>query len=414
VKHLMSVSNAKKRLLAAVKAVGTETISIHLASGRVLAEEIVSDLDLPLFDNSSMDGFALKAADIVDASPENPITLDVIVDIPAGVDPIIKLGIGQAARIVTGAVIPVGADIVIPVEETNLQRFQPGSEISEKVQVYKSLNSGDYVRPRGQDIQAGDVILSPRQRLRPQDVGVLAMIGVPEIEVYQQPRVALLSSGDELLPVGVPLGPGKVYETNAHTLGALVNQNGGVSIHLGTSPDQMEAVRSFLNQAVDEEVDLILSSAGVSMGAFDFVKAVLEQDGKLDFWRVNMRPGKPLAFGQYRGIPFVGLPGNPVSAFVGFEVFVRPVLSKLAGLSTQPRTIVKARLSLDLESDGRESYLRACVSMINGQWIAELTCHQGSGNLLSLVRANALIIIPSGVKFVAAGTEVDTWFLTEN
>jgi molybdopterin molybdotransferase len=408
---MLSVLEARERLMSAVNAVETELVSIQHAAGRVLATEIISRLDLPSFDNSSMDGFALRADDIQDCSPENPIMLRVVADIPAGINPVVILLPGQAARIVTGAVIPKGGNVVVPVEATNLERFPPGSGLPSEVQILRSQKPGDYIRRRGQDIQTGDVILSPRRRLRPQDVGVLAMLGISEFQVYKQPRIGLLSSGDELLPVGVPLEPGKVYETNAHTLGALIIQNGGLSLPLGTSPDQIEAVRSFLNQAVEAKVDLILSSAGVSMGAYDYVKAVLEQDGRLNFWRVNMRPGKPLAFGHYRGIPFIGLPGNPVSAYVGFEVFVRPVLEKLAGLPDLPRQAIQARLREDVESDGRESYLRAVVTSDSDGWTARLTGHQGSGNLLSLVQANALLIIPSGVKFAPAGAYLQAWLL---
>ena len=409
--EILSVSEARERLITAVTAVETELISIDQAAGRVLASEITSHLDLPSFDNSSMDGFALQSADITNINPENPITLKVIADIPAGIYPTIALKSGQAARIVTGAVIPKGGDVVVPVEATNLERFPPGSKLTAEVQILATFKPGANIRRSGEDIRTGDVILSARLRLRPQDIGILAMMGVAEVLVYRQPKIGLLSSGDELLPVGVPLEPGKVYESNAYTLGALIAQNGGLSIHLGTSPDRIEAVRSSLDQAVDAKVDLILSSAGVSMGAFDYVRAVLEQDGQLDFWKVNMRPGKPLAFGHYRDIPFIGLPGNPVSAFVGFEVFVQPVLVKLAGLPDLSRQTIRTRLLEDVESDGRESYLRAVVTSENEGWNARLTGHQGSGNLLSLVRANALIIIPSGVKFVPTGSFIQAWLL---
>ena len=194
---------------------------------------------------------------------------------------------------------------------------------------------------------------------------------------------------------------------------ALVEQYGGIPLNLGIVPDQADAVKECLDLAVAKEADLILSSAGVSVGAFDFVRNVIEQYGSLSFWRVNMRPGKPLAVGGYNGIPFVGLPGNPVSAFVGFEVFVRPAIMKMAGVPIMDRVTQVAFLKEPVESDGRESYLRANVQIQDGRMVAYLTGHQGSGNLRSLVQANALLLIPSGVKSLPAGTEVGAWFLGE-
>jgi molybdopterin molybdotransferase len=376
-----------------------------------LAQTITAGFDMPQFDNSAMDGFAIRSSDLIGADRENPVTLAVVGDIPAGVSPSLVLQTGHAARIVTGAVVPEGADAVIPVEDTNLGMLAPGSSLTASIQLYRAVAVGANIRPRGQDVNHGDRILASNIRLGPQEIGALAMLGISDVEVYRQPRVGLFSSGDELTPVGEPLEPGKIYESNAYTLDALLTQNGGISIPLGTSKDHRDAVKSVFDRAVDQNVDLILSSAGVSMGAFDFVRTVLEEDGELDFWRVNMKPGKPLAFGHYRGIPFIGLPGNPVSAYVGFEVFVRPVLAKLSGLPFQPRESHQVVLSEAVRSDGRESYLRAVVTQTDGEWRARLTGHQGSGNFLSLVQANALIIIPAGVESLPAGARVDAWRL---
>jgi molybdopterin molybdotransferase len=237
------------------------------------------------------------------------------------------------------------------------------------------------------------------------------MLGEALVNVHRRPRVALLSSGDELLAVDAPLESGKIRDSNSYTLAALLEGADVEVVRLGVAADRREAVESLLEQAASQNADLILSSAGVSVGAFDFVKEVVEANGRLNFWRVNMRPGKPLAFGDYRGIPFIGLPGNPVSAFVGFEVFVRPALGRLGGLKTGSRPTVRVRLGEAIESDGRESYLRAEVHEKDGVLIASLSGHQGSGNLLSLVRANALLIIPAGVKSAPATQEVDAWML---
>jgi molybdopterin molybdotransferase len=237
------------------------------------------------------------------------------------------------------------------------------------------------------------------------------MLGVAEVPVYRKPHVALLSSGDELVPVDAPLRPGKIRDSNTYTLSALLEDAGADILNLGIAADRRDSVEGLLEKAAAQKVDLILSSAGVSVGAFDFIKDVIEAQGELTFWRVNMRPGKPLAFGKFKDIPFIGLPGNPVSSFVGFEVFVRPALERMSGLETKTRPKVRVRLREDITSDGRESYLRANVREEKEILSARLAGHQGSGNLLSIVQANALLIIPAGVKSLAAGAEVDAWLL---
>jgi molybdopterin molybdotransferase len=214
-----------------------------------------------------------------------------------------------------------------------------------------------------------------------------------------------------LLDVGAPLAEGKIRDSNSYTLAALIEEAGAEAIRLGVAKDNHDSVKALLENAVEQDVDLILSSAGVSVGAFDFVKQVIESHGKMDFWRVNMRPGKPVVFGDYRNIPFIGLPGNPVSAFVGFEVFVRAALGRLGGRLAGTRPTVWVRCEEQIDSDGRESYLRAQVHNADGHLVARLTGHQGSGNLHSLVQANALLIIPAGVKCVPAGQDVDAWLL---
>ncbi|HIE24569.1 MAG TPA: molybdopterin molybdotransferase MoeA, partial [Anaerolineales bacterium] len=268
---------------------------------------------------------------------------------------------------------------------------------------------GAHIRKRGDDIKHGQSILTRGQRLRAQDLGMLAMLGIAEVPVYRKPLVALLSSGDELTPIGESLAKGKIYDVNTYTLRALLKDAGCEIISLGVAEDTPESVRAALNNA--KNADLILSSAGVSMGAFDFIKAIIEEDGNLNFWRINMRPGKPLTFGHYREVPFIGLAGNPVSAFIGFMVFVQPVIRKMLGRGTQAKNHARVRLSTPIKSDGRESYLRAHVSRKNGQLYARLTGHQGSGNLFSMVQANALLIIPAGVKSLKKGAEAKAWLL---
>jgi molybdopterin molybdotransferase len=408
---LLSVEQARERILSQFKAVGTETIPLTACVNRILGADIVAADDLPLFDNSSMDGFAIRAADTSSAAPASRVTLRVVADIPAGSTPTISLAPGQAARIMTGAHMPAGADAVIPVEDTDFHDRSPGTPAPETIAIDKVIKRGDNVRLRGMDVCAGDAVLKKGSILKPQDVGLLAMLGFPEVEVYKRPLVALLSSGDELLEAGAPLESGKIRDSNSYMLASLVESAGAEVLRLGIAKDTRESVQGLIEQAVLLNADLILSSAGVSVGAFDYVKEVVEAHGSLNFWRVNMRPGKPVAFGEYRNIPFIGLPGNPVSAFVGFEVFVRDTIGRLRGLSDGGRPRVRVRSGEEIHSDGRESYLRAVLHEENGQRIANLAGHQGSGNLLSLVQANALLIIPAGVKCVPAGQEVDAWLL---
>ncbi len=334
-----------------------------------------------------------------------------VADIPAGSAPNVILAQGQAARIMTGAQIPEGADAVIPVEDTDFSSQAAGTLAPKTVSFTKHIKPGDNVRLRGIDLREGDIVLHKGRRLKPQDLGLLAMLGIANVAVHKKPRVALFSSGDELIDVNAPLTAGKIHDSNSYVMKALL-QNAGVDVMaLGVAKDTRESVDALLQKTVNEDLDLIISSAGVSVGAFDFVKEAIESQGRLDFWRVNMRPGKPLAFGEYQGKPFIGLPGNPVSAFVGFEVFVRPVLGKLSGQLDGSSHTVKVRCAELIESDGRESYLRATIREENGIQIAELTGHQGSGNLLSLVQAGALLIIPAGVKCVPVGQEVDAILL---
>jgi molybdopterin molybdotransferase len=401
---LLSVDEARDRILAAIQPVTTTRVMLDRAAGRVLSERVRAPSDLPPFDNSSMDGFALRAADLA-----STLTLRVVADIPAGSSPQVSLGPGEAARIMTGAPLPAGADAVIPVEDTDFTARDAGTPAPESVALTRPVRRGENVRPRGQDLRAGDSVLAKGHRLRAQDLGLLAMMGIAEMNVYRLPRVALLSSGDELIPVNEPLAPGKIHDSNSYALAAQIESCGAEVLRLGVAKDERAAVQNLLNRAVDEGADMIVSSAGVSVGAFDFVKEVVESNGRLNFWKVNMRPGKPLAFGEYRGIPFVGLPGNPVSAFVTFEVFARAAVERLAGESLRARARTRVVTEEAIESDGRESYLRAVVDPSTNR--ARLTGHQGSGNLFSLVQANALLIIPAGVKSRPANAEVEAWLL---
>ena len=410
-KPLIPVEDALERLLDAFTRLEKINIPLDEAVGRILAEDIRAETDLPLFDNSSMDGFALLAADVTRACATDPVSLAVVDDIPAGKTPAKSIRHGEAARIMTGAPLPAGADAVIPVEETDFNQRAAGTPAPAHVQIYKPVKRGENLRKRGDDIRKGASILPRGQRLRAQDLGMLAMLGYAHVPVTRKVRVALLSSGDELTPLGEKLDAGKIYDVNSYTLRALLEAAGCEVIPLGVAADTPKSVLQALEKA--ENADLILSSAGVSMGSFDFIKTVIEQNGKLDFWRINMRPGKPLTFGNYKNIPFIGLAGNPVSAFVGFLVFVQPVIEKMLGSTPQAQNRVRVRLAEPVQSDGRESYLRAIVYTEENQYHARLTGHQGAGNLFSMVQANALLIVPAGIKSLPQGAELTAWLLDD-
>ncbi|HET7143343.1 MAG TPA: gephyrin-like molybdotransferase Glp [Anaerolineales bacterium] len=408
---MLSVTEARERILAHFQPTPEEILPLIKCANRVLAVDIAAPHDLPLFDNSSMDGFAIRAEDSAKAAADSSLTLSVVADIPAGSAPTATLANGQAARIMTGAQLPHGADAVIPVEDTDFNSRDAGTAAPRTISFTRSVKAGENVRTRGMDLKIGDIVLQKGRKLKAQDLGLLGMLGIANVAVHKKPRIALLSSGDELLGVDAPLTAGKIHDSNSFALAALIENSGAEVIRLGVAKDSRESVTDLLKKAASEKVDMILSSAGVSVGAFDFVKEAIESDGKLDFWRVNMRPGKPLAFGEYDGCQFIGLPGNPVSAFVGFEIFVRPVLEKLNGQLSGGRVTIRVRSEEEIKSDGRESYLRAKVRNEKGVYLASLTGHQGSGNLLSLVQADALLIIPAGVKCVPVGQEVDAIFL---
>jgi len=402
---MLTVSQARERILSHFQPLPSGEYPLEQAAGRVLTEDIAAHIPLPPFDNSSMDGFAVRAADTAGA----PCQLAVIADLPAGTAPDFALTTGQAARITTGAMLPSGADAVVPVEQTDQDGQPAGNALPGKVRILAAVQPGENIRPAGGDVQPGQIVLRAGRRLRPADLGLLAMLGHAEAPVHRPAKMAVFSGGDELLPPGAPLTPAKVHDANLPAVTALGRAAGAQVETLGVAADTLASVQAMLERAAAIGPDLIVSTAGVSVGTHDYVRQAVETDGRLEFWKVNMRPGKPLAFGEYRGIPFIGLPGNPVSALIGFEVFVRPALERLHGLPGEPRPTRTVVLEQAIESDGRESFLRAVVRERGGVLTARLTGHQGSGNLLSLVQANALLIIPSGVKSCPPESRVQAW-----
>jgi molybdopterin molybdotransferase len=408
---MLSVAEARDLILARILPVQSTLISLQDAAGRILAEPIIAEIDLPPFDNSSVDGFAVYAADVASVNVDRPATLSVVGDIPAGSAIGKVFNRGECVRIMTGAPMPTGADAVIMVEDTDFNFRDAGAVPPKQVETHRSVSKGENIRYKGADVKAGQTLLTIAHKLRAQDIGLLALLGNSKILTYRKPRVAILSTGDELASPDDPISPGKIRDANTFSLAALASERGAEVINLGIAKDDPASIKGLLDKALDDKADILISSAGVSVGAFDYVRSVVESEGSLDFWKVNMRPGKPLAFGQYRGIPFFGLPGNPVSAFIGFLVFIIPALEKLSGQQPNQRPTIRAQLGEAIKSDGRESYLRAVVTRQGNRLVGKLTGHQASSNLLSLVHANALLIIPSGVKSLPLGEEVDAWLL---
>ncbi len=409
--ELLNVDLAVQRILDIFATLPTEDVSINYASGRILAQDIIASINLPPFANSSMDGYALRAADATSAHTESPAVLTVTMDIPAGTAPQGSISRGQAARIMTGAPVPDGADAVIPVEDTDSE-WTAGDDIvlASSVSLFQAVKVGDNIRPVGEDIHIGQQVLSAGTTLRPQDIGVLVALGYVNIPVIRQPRVAIISTGDELVDAGEPLTPGKIRDVNGYTIAGMVGTYGGIPTRLPIAKDTLEAVRGVFRDALALQPDIIISSAGVSVGTYDVVRAVLDELGEVNFWRVNLRPGKPLAFGQVQGVPFFGLPGNPVSALVTFDVFVRPALLKLQARSEQAMS-GSALTAEDINSDGRRSYLRVRLIEEDGQLVAHTTGTQSSGALMSMVLADALLIVPEDVTFIPRGTKLQVRLL---
>ncbi len=399
---MRTVQEAIQHLIAPLQQTSSENLPIQEVLGRVLAEDVIATHDLPPFANSSMDGYAIIHADLVSI----PVTLTVIEDIPAGHHPMRTVQRGQAARIMTGAPIPHGADTVVPVEYTGNERHTP--DVPTTVTIQRAVSYGSNIRAAGEDVKQGEVVLRAGRRLRAADIGILAGLGYSTANVHKRPVIAILSTGDELLTPEQPLQLGKIRDMNGYTLPALVQTFGGKALSLGIVRDTKEDVRQKFSEALEQNPDLIVSSAGVSVGAFDVVKAVLEEMGQLEFWKVNMRPGKPLTVGQIERVPFIGLPGNPVSAMVTFMVFVRPMIAKMLGQSTDMPTqnVIAGEI---IESDGRMTFARVRLVHENGQTRAYLTGTQSSGAISSLVKADALLIIPAGTKRIEEGEIAQVW-----
>lgn len=399
---MLSVDEALGRVLTAVPVLGCEVIGLPSALGRVLAEPVVAGRDLPPWPNSSMDGYAVRAADTAHATAVRPARLVLLGAIAAGTVAERPVGPGEAYRILTGAPLPAGADAVIPQEEVG---HEPGTLL-----VPRPVRCGEYVRPRGEDIRVGEVVLEAGAVLDPAALGVLAALGRWLVHVYQRPRVAILATGDELVDLGEPPGPGQIPNSNTYTLAGQVLEAGGVPVPLGIARDTREALAERIRWGLG--ADVVVSSAGVSVGDRDLVREVLDKLGaELEFWQVNLRPGKPLTFGRLGGRPFFGLPGNPVSAMVTFELFVRPALRRMGGYGRVLRPRIRARAAAPIHNPGaRWGYLRVRLAVEHGEVTATPTGDQGSGILRSMLLADGLAVVPPDGR-LAAGDPVEVILL---
>ena len=396
---LTQLSDAQRVVLDAATVLGPEKISILDALGRVLSEDIVAERDNPPWDNSAMDGFAVRWEDIKqEQAIQKPVTLSVIEDVPAGVMPSKTVGLGQAIRIMTGAPIPQGADTVLKVEDTE--------HTPDSVRVFKAEPKGANIRPQGEDVKKGDRIIAKGTRIRSGEVGMLAILAKSFVCVYQRPRVAILSTGDELADLDERFSEEKIINSNSYGMAAAVQEAGGIPLLLGIARDTPMALKEKIVQGLN--ADMLVLSGGVSMGDYDFTKVVFRELGaEMNFWKLAIRPGQPLAFGKIQGKLAFGLPGNPVSSMVTFEQLVRPALLKMSGCRSYGRPMIQAIFQERFSKRGdRRHFLRGILTRQEKVFKVRTTGDQGSGILTSMVKANCLIDVPVEVERLNPGDEV--------
>jgi molybdopterin molybdotransferase len=390
---MISVRDGQNHILAQIeRPVPPELLAIGDALGRVVVDDVCAPFDVPPADNSAVDGYAFASSDVEAGA------LQVVADLPAGSVFEGALGAGQTVRIMTGAPIPTGADTVCPQELA----VRTGDRVAIAPEIVKGVN----VRARGEDVQTGTVVVAAGSVLRPQEIGLIASLGQRQVLVSQRPKVALLSTGDEVAEPGQPRIPGQIYDSNRFTLHGLVTQAGGEVVDLGIVPDQRDVLRARLLDAA-AIADVVITSGGVSVGVYDLVKDVLGEIGGIDFWQVAMQPGRPLAVGRIGRAHFFGLPGNPVASMLTFMLFVRPALFKLAGRRRIFPETWQARAAEPMRKrTGRREFKRGILEFHEGAWQVRTTGPQGSGILSSMVAGNCLIVLDEERGDVAPGEHV--------
>ncbi len=421
---MISVEEALEKILGEVSVLEAAPVPILESLGQVLAEDIVADINVPPLDNSAMDGYACRAADTAGASEKNPVTLRVIDTVMAGAISKQEVTAGTAIRIMTGAPVPRGADCVVQFENTDEieRRAAQAAKPPATVGVLEAARPGLNVRRAGEDLAKGAVALRRGTVIRPAEIGIMASLGHSGVRAVRRPVVAIISTGNELTPINDPLPEGKIHDSNAYAVAAQVKRCGAVPQMLGIARDDESEVTAKIKLAKD--ADLLLTTGGVSMGDYDVVKDILARDGDMVFWKVRVKPGKPLAFGKLKSvsddgrtriIPHLGLPGNAVSCMVSFELFARPAILKMMGKPHLARPSVMAVLEDDVTNDGgRRLYDRAIIERRNGRYYARLTGSQSSGILTSMSLANGLVLIPEDRKEVRKGETVRAIMLDWN
>ncbi len=396
----LTVADAQRCVIAAMKILGTESVPLKQALGRVLAEDVRANRDQPPYDVSAMDGFAIRSTDVVSV----PATLEIIEDIRAGDMPRKTLNAGQCARIMTGAPVPPGADAVIRVEDTQAIG-------AHQVQITVTVKPRNDIRDRGENMTTGEVVLARGTAITPGVIGMLAMVKQAEVPVYRQPRVAILSTGDELEGLDEPLNPNKIPDANSYALMAQVQALGIDPVLLGIARDDPDDLRAALQRGL--QFDVLLVSGGTSVGVHDYVRPTLEALGvQMQFWRVAMKPGHPMAFGIAPLTWVFGIPGNPVSSMVCFEEFIGPALRKLMGHTRVFRQTVTARLAREIKHRHRRTeFVRVMLAREDTIWVATPTGNQGSGILRSMALAEGLMVVPAASADVAAGATVQVQLL---
>jgi molybdopterin molybdotransferase len=407
---MISVEQALEKVLSYVDVLEEEERPILDCLGQVLAEDIYSPLNVPPLDNTAMDGYAVRSSDTQGAEHQSPRLLRVIDTVTAGSISRYEVKPGTAIRIMTGAPIPQGADSVVRFEDTD--EPQRKGNITE-VGILCEVKVGSDIRRAGEDIAQGSLVLRQGTVIRPSETGVLASLGRSMVKVIRRPVVAILATGDELVDINQPLPPGKIYNSNTYSIAALVVRYGGVPQIIGVALDNEDSLVAKLHTALDS--DMLITTGGVSMGDYDVVKDILAREGEIVFWQVRMKPGKPLAFGRIKEIPHLGLPGNPVSSMVTFELFARPAILKMMGKKNLAKPTIEAIIENPVvNSDGRRIFARAVVEKRGGQYFAQLTGPQGSGILTSMTLANGLVIVPEDKAGAAAGDTVQVMMLDWN
>lgn len=373
--------------------------------GQVTASDVFAPRDVPPLTNAAMDGYAVRGTDIAGATLQTPVRLKVRENLAAG--RVARLGIepGTAIRIMTGAPVPDGADTVVPFEDTSESSERLAELAADRIDVFVAWREGANIRRAGEDLARGDLIIPQGTIVRPAHVGACASMGFRALTVYRRPRIGILSTGDELLEPGQTWTPGKIYDANSYVLHAMTVQCGGEVVRLGIAPDDPDALMERI--AACDGLDMLVTSAGVSAGDFDVVKTAMLRAGDVTFYRVRMRPGRPLAFGRLGGVPLVGLPGNPVAASIGFEVFCRPAIRRMLGKTDLGRPTVRAEFRGRVDNyDRRRSFYRVQLERSGDRTVARLTGPQGSGILRSLVIADGLMVIPEDRPTAITGEEV--------